>query len=149
MEHFIVRKSLSGPIIGLHFMRHNSVVIDNTHGFIHFPHFTMQLKSASSGTSPKTQAVLIRDSITVPPMTTITITAFVGPSSERNTTGTVTPVEKITEAASLIISHSISTVIDKKIAVRVTYTTKSPYSINKKYTNCRLLRSHSGAIQVH
>ena len=27
-EHFVVMKNLTGPVIGLHFMRHNSVVID-------------------------------------------------------------------------------------------------------------------------
>ena len=63
-------------------------------------------------------------------MTTKTITAFVDHVSEWNTTGTVTPVEKFTEAASLIISHSMSTIIDRKI-VRVTNTTESPYTINK------------------
>ena len=47
-EHFVVMKNLTGPIIGLHFMKHNSVVIDTTHGLIHFPHLTMQVKSASS-----------------------------------------------------------------------------------------------------
>ena len=36
-EHFVVMKRLTGPIIGLHFMRNNSVVIDTTHGLIHFP----------------------------------------------------------------------------------------------------------------
>ena len=41
-EHFVVMKNLTGPIIGLHFMRHNSVVIDTTHGLIHFPHLTIQ-----------------------------------------------------------------------------------------------------------
>ena len=45
-EHFVVMKNLTGPIIGLHFMRHNSVVIDTTHGLIHFPHLTMQVESA-------------------------------------------------------------------------------------------------------
>ena len=35
------------------------------------------------------------------------------------------------EAASLIISHSMSTIFDRKIAVRVTNTTESPYTINK------------------
>ena len=30
-DHFVVMKNLTGPIIGLHFMRHNSVVIDTTH----------------------------------------------------------------------------------------------------------------------
>ena len=112
-EHFVVMKNLTGPIIGLHFRKHNSLVIDTTHGLIHFPHLTMQVKSASSQASAKPQAVLIHDSITIPQMKTKTITAFVDHISEWNTTGTVTPVEKITEAASLIISHSISTIIDR------------------------------------
>ena len=74
-EHFVVMKNLTGHNIGLHFIRHNSVVIDTTHGLIHFPHLTMQFKSALSQTSAKPQAVLIHDSITIPQMTTKTITA--------------------------------------------------------------------------
>ena len=124
-------KNLTQPIIGLHFMKHNSVVIDTTHGLIHFPHLTMQVKSASSQANVNSQTVLIHDSITIPQMTTKTITAFVDHSSEWNTTGTVTPVKKITEAESLIISHSMSTIIDRKIATRVTNTTELPYTINK------------------
>ena len=130
-EHFVVMKNLTGPIIGLHFMTHNSVVIDTTHGLIHFPHLTMQVKSALSQTNAKPQAVLIHENITIPQMTTKTITAFVDHISEWNTTGTVTPVENFTESASLIISHSMSTIIDRKIAIRVTNTTESPYTINK------------------
>ena len=130
-EHFVVMKNLTGPIIGLHFMRHNSVVIDTTHGLIHFPHLTMQVKSALNQTSVKPQAVLIHDNTTIPQMTTKTITVFVDHNSEWNTTGTVTPVEKFTETASLIISHSMSTIIDKTIAVRVTNTTESSYTISK------------------
>ena len=131
VEHFVVMKNLTGPIIGLYFMRHNSVVIDTTHGLIHFPHLTMQVKSSLSETSAKPQAVLIHDSITIPQMTTKIITAFVDHVSEWNTTGTVTPLEKFTETASLIISHSMSIITDRKIAVRVTNTTDSPYTINK------------------
>ena len=130
-EHFDVMKNLTGPIIGLHFMRHNVVVIDTTRGLIHFPHLTMQVKSPLSQTSAKPQVVLIHDNITIPQMTTKTITAFVDHVSEWNTTGTVTPVEKFTETASLIISHSMSTITDRKIAVGVTNTTESPYTINK------------------
>ena len=111
-------------------MRHNSVVIDTTHELIHFPHLTMQVKKALCQKCAKPPAVFIHDSITIPQMTTKTITAFVDHLSERNTTGTVTPVEKFTEASGLIISHSISTIIDIKIAVRVTNTTESPYTIN-------------------
>ena len=112
-------------------MRHNSVVIDTTHGLIHFPHLTMLVKSASSGTSAKPQVVLFHDSLTVLPMTSKTITAFVDHFSESNTTGAVTPVEKFTQTESLIISHSVSTLIDRKVAVRVINTTESPYTIKK------------------
>ena len=45
-EHFVLMKKLTGPKIRLHFMRDNSVVIDTTHGLIHFPHLTMQVKTA-------------------------------------------------------------------------------------------------------
>ena len=124
-------KNLTGPIIGLHFMRHNSVVINTTHDSIHFPHLTMQVKSASSGKSVKHQAVLIHDTITVPPRTTKTITAFVDHLMEWKTTGTVTPVEKFTKQAILKISYSISTTTDRNIAVRVTNTTETPYTINR------------------
>ena len=65
-EQFVVMKNLTGPVIRLHFMRHNSVVIDTTHGLIHFPHLTMQVKSALNQTSTKPQVVLIHDSITIP-----------------------------------------------------------------------------------
>ena len=76
-EHFVVMKTLTGPIIGLHLMKHNSVVIDTTHGLIHFPQLTMQFKSASSQASAKPQPVLLHDSKTIPQMTTKLITALV------------------------------------------------------------------------
>ena len=105
-------------------MRHNSAVTDTTHGLPHFPHLTMPAKKAASETSTKTQPVPIQDNTTVPPMTTKTITAFVDHPSEWHTTSTVTPVGKFTKAASLLISHPISTIIDEKRAVRITDTTE-------------------------
>ena len=130
-EHFVVMKNSAGPIIGLHFIRHNSVVIDTTHVLIHFPHVTMQAKNAAIETNTKPQTVHIQDNTTVPPMTTKTIAAFVDHPSVWHTTGTVTPVGKFTEATSLLIFHSISTIIDKKTAVKITNTTESPCSIKK------------------
>ena len=64
-------------------------------------------------------------------MTTKAIAAFVDHISEWNTTGTLTPVENFTGTTSLIISHSISSIIDRKVAIRVSNTTESPYTINK------------------
>ena len=115
-EHFVLMKKLTGPIIGLHFMRNNSVVIDTTHGLIHYPHLTMQVKTASSETTTKPQPVITDEALTIPPATTKTITAFIDHPSKWNTTGTVTPLEKFTETANLLISHSMSTIIDKRIA---------------------------------
>ena len=132
-EHFVVMKELTGPLIGLHFMRNNSVVIDTTHGLIHFPHLTMQVKTASSETTTKPQPVITDETLTIPPTKTKTITAFIDHPPKWNTTGTVTPLEKFTETASLLISHSMSTIIDKRIAVKVTNTTESP-NLNKKPT---------------
>ena len=69
-EHFVVMKKLTGPMIELHFVRNNSVVSDTTHGLIHFPHLTMQVKTASSETTAKPQPVIIDDALTIPPTTT-------------------------------------------------------------------------------
>ena len=115
-EHFVVKKKLTGPKLGLHFMRNNSVVIDTTHGLIHFPHLTMQFKTASSETTTKPEPVITDEALTIPPSTTKTITAFIDHPSKWNTTGNVTPLEKFTETESVLISHSMSTIIDKRIA---------------------------------
>ena len=54
-------KKLTERIIGLHFMTHNSDVIDTTHNRINFPYLTRQFKSANSDKSEKTQPVLSDD----------------------------------------------------------------------------------------
>ena len=64
-EHFVVMTKLTGPLIGLHFMRNNSVVIDTTHGLIHFPHLTMQVKTPSSETTTKPQPVITDEVLTI------------------------------------------------------------------------------------
>ena len=94
-------------------------------------HLTMQVKTTSSETTTKPKPVITDEALTIPPTTTKTITAFIDHPSKWNTTGTVTPLEKFTETASLLISHSMSTIIQKRIAVRVTNTTESPYHIEK------------------
>ena len=130
-EHFVIMKKLTGPINWFHFMRNNGVIIDTTHGLKHFLHLTMQIKTASSETTTKPQPVITDDALTKPPTRTETITAFVDHPSKWNTTGTVTPLEKFTDTASLLISHSMSTIFEKRIAVRVTKITASPYLIKK------------------
>ena len=130
-EHFVVMKKLTRPIIELNYMRNNSVFIDTTNGLIHFPHFTMQIKTASSETTLKPQSIITDEALTIPTTTTKTITPFIDHPSKWNTRGTVTPLEKFTETASLLISHSMLTIIDKRKAVRATNTTELTYIIKK------------------
>ena len=139
-EHF----NLTGPIIGLHFLRHNSVVIGTTHGLIHFPHLTMQVRSALRQTHDKPQVVLIHDSITVPQMTTITTTTSVDHLSEWNTTGSITPVEKFT---SHNIPFNLNYYRQKSSGQSSQHNAISLYN-QQEHTICRLFRSHSGAIQA-
>ena len=129
-DYSVVLKKLTGPIVGLHFMRNNSVVIDATHALIQFAHLTMQIKITSE-TIAKPHAVLTDDCLTIPPRTAKTITVFVDHPSEWNSRGTVTPLKKFTESASLLISHSMSTIFDGKVALRVTNTTEIPYLIKR------------------
>ena len=127
-EHFVVMKKPTGPIKGWHFMRNNSVVIDMTQDLIRFSHLTMQIKTTSE-LSAKLQALLTDDALTIPPRTTKTITAFVDHPSQWNTT---ILLGKFTETTSLLISHTMSGKIDRKVAVRVTITTKTPNLIEKE-----------------
>ena len=91
----------------------------------------MQVNTASYEPNAKLQPVLNDDTLTKPPRITKTITVFVNHPSEFNTTLTVTWLEKITETASLLISHSMSTIFDKEVAIEWTDTTEWPYSVEE------------------
>ena len=69
----------------------------------------MQVKNAASEASAKSQTILIHESRTAPPMTSNANTSIVDYPSEWHTTGTVTPVGKITEKVSRLTSHLLST----------------------------------------
>ena len=138
-EHSVVINKLTDRIIGFHFMRYNNVVIDTTHGLIHFPHLTIYIKTTWE-MSAKPQAVMTDDALSIPPRTTKTVTGFVDHPSEWNTTCTVTPLEKFRETASLLVSHSMSGKLDRQVAVRVTNTKGTPCFFKKqtyKVSTCR------------
>ena len=131
-EYFVEIKNLTGWSTGLHCIEQNSIFIDTMHVLIHFPHLTMQGKRAANETCAKLQFVLTVRTLTIQHRTTKTITANVDHPSDWKTTGTMTPLEKNMETAYLLISHLTSTMIDKKVAVRLTNATESPYLIKKK-----------------
>ena len=90
-EQFVVMNNLIGPFIGLHFMRHISMVIDTTHNLMFFPHLTRQIKSATGETNAVPQSVFTDDSFAILPKITKTVRAFVDYSPPWNTTRIETP----------------------------------------------------------
>ena len=69
-EHFVVVMKITRPIMGLHFTREHSVVIDRTHGVIQLSHLTMQVKTASREINAKPEPVLTDGALKMPPETT-------------------------------------------------------------------------------
>ena len=130
-EHFAVMRNLTGLFIGLHFMRYNSVILDIPHALLQFPHLSMQAKTADEGKTVKPQAVMTPEDKTIPPMTTKAINAHANYTSQFKTTGIITPIEQYTEGATLLISHSMSTVTNKEVPIRVTNTSESPDTLKK------------------
>ena len=115
-------------------MRHSIVVIDTTRCLILFPHLTMQVKNAASELSAKPQVVLTDDRLTIPwryhqrqrkLSQELLITHLNWIEQE------LRPFNKFRNIASLLISHSMSLIIVKKVAVRVTNTTELPQIIEK------------------
>ena len=109
----------------------------------------MQVKSTAIETAAKLQAVPIPDSITVVPMTTKTITAFVEHSSEWSTTDSLTPVGK---------NHRSKESANVPFDVNNNWHKGSYQSHQHKgitlfnqreHTSRRILRSQSRAIKVH
>ena len=112
-------------------MWHKSVIIETTHGFINFPHLRMQVKRAATYISGIPQAVLPDFSLTILPRKPKKVKALVDHPLDCFTSRTVSPLVKITDTASWLISPSWSTIICQKTAVRVTNTTESPYLTKK------------------
>ena len=111
-------------------MRHNSEIIHTTNSFNHFPHLTMLVKSIASEVSTK------------PKLSSLTTTLENHRRQQYRSQRLLTthqngiqqrlkPFRKFWETASLLISHSLTSTFDKKVAVSVTNTMDSPLTIGK------------------
>ena len=132
-DSFIVAKRLTGPILGLIFLKNNSAILDVSQGLLHFPHLTYSIETDEYTRNRKLYKVQVKNPLTIPPETTQTITAYVDTSSTIDTTGVINPATNHCSADPLVVASSISTASNQKIDVRVTNTTPTPYTI-KKYT---------------
>ena len=79
--------------------------------------------------SAKPQYVITDENLLVPPMKLKTIKDFADHPSKWKTTDTVTTVDIFIKPENSLVSYSISTITDKKLAVSVTNRTESPHTL--------------------
>ena len=133
-ETFIVAKRLTGPILGLTFFNNNSAILDMSQGLLHFPHLTYSIETDEYTRNRKLYKVQIKNPLTIPPETTQTVTGYTDISSNIDTTGVINPATNYCSGDALVVASSISTASNRKIDVRVTNTTPTPYTINMNTT---------------
>ena len=146
-EYFVVVKKLTDPILGLYFMRNNSVVIDTTHGFILFPHLTMQINTTSemSAKTPSCPNRRLPDKSTKDKKNRHN---FCWPSLRMDTTTTVTPMKIHGNSQSAYVSLNVNSNWQDSGNESNQYNRNTVFD-QKKHTICRFFRSHSETSQVH
>ena len=149
-EHFIITRKSTGLILGLHFIRNNSVVIDTTYGLMHFRHLTIQVETASSETTAKPPIVITENAMKIPrtiPRTTPNH-SFCWPSvikehdRDFDTIGEIYGNSKFAD-----FPFNVENIWQENNSQGNEY---NPVTISnqKEYTEC-VLRNQSGAIQAH
>ena len=69
-ETFIVAKRLTGPILGLTFLKNNSAILDVSQGLLHFPHLTYSIETDEYTRNRKLYKIKIKNPLTIPHETT-------------------------------------------------------------------------------
>ena len=133
-ETFIVAQRLTGPILGLTFLKNNSAILDMSQGLLHFPHLTYSIATDENTRNRKLYRHHTKSPITIPPETTQTISVHTNVSSNMDTTGVINPAINHCSGNTLVMASSISTAVDRKLDIRVTNTTHAPYTITKNTT---------------
>ena len=133
-ETFIVAKRLTGPILGLTVLKNNSAILDVSQGLLHFPHLTYSIKTDEYTRNRKLYKVQIKNPLTIPPETTQTITGSTDIPSNVDTTGVINPATNHCSGDPLVVASSTSTASNRKIDIRVTNTTPTPYTIKRNTT---------------
>ena len=123
-------------------MRKNSVVINTTHGLVHFPYLTLQVKTASSKTIAGPQLVLNDKALTIPPRTAkIHSICWSSLRMEHNRhSDTIVEKYKISKSADFPVNVDNNW---RKNSSHGNQNNKITISNQKAHTVCRVLRSHT------
>ena len=66
-EIFIVMEKLTSPLFGLSYLQRNNTILDMRQGFLTFPFFSMQLKTADHKYTNVMERICIREDVTITP----------------------------------------------------------------------------------
>ena len=130
-ETFIVANKITGPILGLTFLKSNSAILDASQGLLHFPHLTYAINPVSEEQPAKPYKVSIPNQTTLAPDQCITVEAAVNIRSIADTTGVIHPIPSYTEDKPIAIASSLSTAHEMKVPIRITNTSPTPFTIKK------------------
>ena len=133
-ETFIIAERMSGPILGITFLKNNSAVLDVSQGLLHFPHLTMAMTTDEKTYNMKPLKIATKTTITIPADTTKTIIANINTPTKTETIGIVTPTDAFQGSQKITIASSISRAHDNQIELRVNNTSPTPYTIKKNTT---------------
>ena len=130
-ETFIVASKITGPILGLTFLKNNSGILDASQGLLHFPHLTYAINPASDEQPTKPHKVIILNQTTLAPDQCITVEALVNIKSIAHTSGVIHPTAAYAEAQPIGLASSLSTAHEMKVPIRITNTSHTPFTIKK------------------
>ena len=130
-ETFIVATKMTGPILGLTFLKNNSAIQDVSQALLHFPHLTYAITAENNETVSRHHKVTIKNQLTIMPDQCITIEAGINLRTITNTTGIIHPTEQYSGEHHLVVASSLSTVTNSKIEIRVTNTSPNPFTLKK------------------
>ena len=130
-EIFIVMEHLTGPIIGLMFLRRNHTVLDMIQGILNFPFFSMQLKTADHKYSNVLEPILNPTEITIPPNDRVLVRTNSLLYHENAITGILQPSDLLHEEGDITFCPALVTLNDGSISILVNNFTDHPYKPKK------------------
>ena len=130
-ETFIVANKITGPILGLSFLKNNSAILDASQGLLHFPHLTYAINATTVEQTPKPHKVTLTNQTTLAPDQCITVEAIVNFKSIADTNGIIQPTQNYSDDKPIGLASSLSTVHNMRVPIRLTNTSPTPFTIKK------------------
>ena len=125
-EIFIVMEKLTSPLIGLSFLQRNNTILDMRQGVLHFPFFSMQLKTADRKYTNVMEPICAREDITIPPNDRHMVSMSSQLYDDTNVTGIFQPSNDLAEDGDITSCAALVTLTQGQISIHVNNFTDQP-----------------------